>query len=253
LGYYSFRIRFSDGLNTSDWIYANDAYILMNHVPEVNDLSVKEPVFRVGRIAITANVTDMDDLERNLQPTFEYRGPSGTWVSQDDLDNYFTGPPEYIDGQWRIEFETPEGAPVGAYSFRVRFTDGNDTSDWLTSTDALTVTAHPDDKGEEELSMWMWLLPLIIALVAILLLVILYSRKKKEPEEGLPKEEGEKPLGEVEPSERVEPKEEKVPSGEEIPTTESRQGSVSEVPKGDSGKPDELHKKRIPPPPPPRK
>ncbi|UCG70528.1 MAG: right-handed parallel beta-helix repeat-containing protein [Thermoplasmata archaeon] len=140
LGDYSFRVRFSDEHDTGDWFEKLDSLALINNAPEVEALTVPPSGYRLEAIYITANGTDPDGSEYALTPSFQYKGPlDSEWISQGDLGSYFTGEPQYVSGNWRIEFIPPVDADLGKYSFTVQFSDGIYPSQWTTQLDSFTL------------------------------------------------------------------------------------------------------------------
>ncbi|UCE73428.1 MAG: right-handed parallel beta-helix repeat-containing protein [Methanomassiliicoccales archaeon] len=139
VGLYSFRVQFSDDNDTCDWTTNGNSFTLMNNEPEVEDLTVPSSGYRLETIYISANGIDGDKAEGSLTPTFEYKEPGGNWKAYDDQGSYFTGPPEYLSGQWKIVFQVPTDGAMGQYGFRVRFSDGTDTSDWTTKENSFTL------------------------------------------------------------------------------------------------------------------
>jgi PKD repeat protein len=122
---YDFRVRFHDGDGYSEWLTKDNLVKVSNAVPVVTSLKIADDtMFRMDSVKITAEVSDSDQDESELTPNFQYKGPTGGWVSQDSSGSYF-GDANYIGGgEWEIDFEPPAGADIGDYSFRVEFTDG---------------------------------------------------------------------------------------------------------------------------------
>ncbi len=137
-GLYDFRVWFedTDGDNSSTF-QIFDIIEVLNDLPEVDDLNIPASGYRLQTIYITANGTDAEKNESSLTPNFQYRGPNDSnWISYGDSGSYLTGIPQYINNYWRIEFVPTAEAECGNYSFRVQFSDGNDTSQWMTLQDS---------------------------------------------------------------------------------------------------------------------
>jgi parallel beta-helix repeat protein len=140
LGLYSFRVQFSNSTNTSEWETELDSFTLLNNIPRVIDLSVPFSVYRLATAYIISNGSDLDDAEAELTPMFQYKGPNDSeWISQVDPGNYFSGTPQYTGVFWQIPFTPPADADLGEYSFRVRYSDYQDTGEWLDKNNSLTV------------------------------------------------------------------------------------------------------------------
>ncbi len=146
LGLYSFRVRLTDtDGGTSAWLTMTDAFQLMSSELLVVDLDVPPSGYRLETIYITANGSNPGGPESALTPAFQYKGPTGDWISQGDQDSYFTSAPEYIDNYWRIVFNPPADAELGLYSYRVCFSNGTDTTEWMTKTDSFTLMNNPPE------------------------------------------------------------------------------------------------------------
>jgi len=123
-----------------------DCFILklltsINNIPTALDLRISETVvYRNNSIYLYSNGTDIEDLEKNLTPHFEYRDPNEqVWNS-----TYFSAP-QYQNSKWYVSFTPPKNATLGLYDLRVRF---NDTglfniyklfSNWFYLNDSLLV------------------------------------------------------------------------------------------------------------------
>jgi uncharacterized membrane protein len=113
-----------------------------NSHPLAIDLKLsKSTVFRTNSVYVYSNGTDIEDIEQNLTPDFEYRDPNDqVW------NNTYLSSPQYQNTRWEVTFTPPKTAVVGLYDFRVRF---NDTipalSVWLCINDSLSVLNNIPD------------------------------------------------------------------------------------------------------------
>jgi len=130
---FKYDVYFSNGtiLDSAPWV------IDLNEVPD------SIPAGR-GKVNITANGSDDEDLENVLTVVFEYR--DSNWPNWNttylDTATYVGIPPL---GYWHINFTPPSEAPLGYYDFRVRFQDQTGRlSDWFYDLDAVFVSFPPD-------------------------------------------------------------------------------------------------------------
>jgi hypothetical protein len=151
LGLYSFRVRFSDGTNTSDWTELTDSLELINQPPQIEDITVPSTGKRLDPIDIFIDASDPDFPEEALNLSLEYKSPSGELMSHGDSGSYFTGDPQFVGAQWRVPFTAPAGSELGAYSFRVKISDGDNETNWLTLTDAFILVENPNDPDDDGL------------------------------------------------------------------------------------------------------
>jgi chitodextrinase len=141
LGEYDFQVRFFDDVDYSDNLIKTSLVEVTNVKPVVSSLSISDSTaYRMDTITLTAQVSDADQDEGTLTPNFQYKGPSGGWISQSSSSSYFNPPSYMTEGKWEIEFEPPADADVGEYSFSVEFTDNEGiTSDPYELISALTL------------------------------------------------------------------------------------------------------------------
>ena len=104
--------------------------------PTVVNLNIsKSFITRTNLIYLYSNGTDIEDIEKNFTPYFEYRGPhEQVWNST------FFSTPQYNNSRWEISFTPPKNATLGLYDFRVKFNDtGGLFSNWFYLNDSLMV------------------------------------------------------------------------------------------------------------------
>jgi hypothetical protein len=130
---FKFDIYFSNGtiLDSAPWI------IDLNEMPDSIDAGG-------GKINITVNGSDDEDLENVLTVLIEYRDPN--WQNWNttylEILTYVGIPPS---GYWHIYFTPPLDAPSGYYDFRVRCQDQSGRwSNWFYDLDAVFVSIPPD-------------------------------------------------------------------------------------------------------------
>jgi parallel beta-helix repeat protein len=124
LGSYHFRVTFHDGTDYSDELDTQNLIHVSNSVPIVTSLTVSATSeFRMQPITLTALVSDTDHDADTLIPNFQYQGPSGGFVSQDDSNYFSDSGYDSTTGRWEITFTPPSDAEVGIYTFQVQFTD----------------------------------------------------------------------------------------------------------------------------------
>ncbi|UCE37572.1 MAG: right-handed parallel beta-helix repeat-containing protein [Thermoplasmata archaeon] len=135
IGDYDFRVRLLDSdSDYSNWYYLNESLEVKNNIPSVLDLSLSDTeVFREDVIYLYANAQDDEKDEDDLIPTFEYSLDEFFW------DTSYLGTPMYISGQWQVELSPPKDADLGDYSFRVSFSDGDDSSYLMYKYNALDI------------------------------------------------------------------------------------------------------------------
>jgi hypothetical protein len=151
LGYYSFRVKFSDGLNESELSELIDSFLLINDPPVIEGITVPSTGMRLDPIDIFIDISDTESSEEEIEVTIEYKSPSGDWISFDDPGSYFTSDPEYVGGQWRVPFNPPAGSELGNYSFRVKVSDGDNETEWFTLTNTFQLTENPEDPDDDGL------------------------------------------------------------------------------------------------------
>jgi hypothetical protein len=145
-GTFEFQCRFENSEGEfSDYMEGSVDISVLNNAPQVQDLVVPSLAYRLETIYLLADGIDADEMEGELDPEFEYETPDGIWMTPVDSSSYFINLPEYVNGQWTIEFEAPYNAPLGEYRFRVKLSDGIDETDWYTIADGLTLLANPED------------------------------------------------------------------------------------------------------------
>jgi len=96
--------------------------------------------YRGGSVWVYANATDVEDLESELTPIFEWSTDGASWS-----DTYFNqGSKEFITDYWRVRFIPPIDAALGDYSIRVTFQDlKEDPSQSYAVTGGLEVKNYP--------------------------------------------------------------------------------------------------------------
>ncbi|UCG68027.1 MAG: PKD domain-containing protein, partial [Thermoplasmata archaeon] len=141
LGNYDFQVWFRDDDGGESSPKEGTAMIeVQNVVPTADTLSIPDTSgYRGESVIITADATDDDHGEAGLTPTFEYSSDGVNWVGIDDGGSYFQDSPQYIDQRWQVTFTPDVNADIGDYSFRVQFSDGEVTSDWITKNNAYEV------------------------------------------------------------------------------------------------------------------
>ena len=140
---YTNSIDFPNTTNAFDTSYNgnNDGFVIKfniypNNISKVLDLKISDPkVFRTNSIYLFSNASDLNDLEKNLTPFFEYRDPNDqVW------NNTYFSDPYYNNSRWEISFTPPKNATLGLYDFKVRFNDtGSLFSNWFYLNNSLTV------------------------------------------------------------------------------------------------------------------
>jgi PKD repeat protein len=166
VGDYSFRVAFSDGIDTTTYMEKTDAYELLNQPPEVEITSPDSGTQSSTTIKFTIDVNDDKDTDFTYEWDFDDGGSSTE------------------------ESPTHEFDPGDSYDVTVKVTD----SDGDSTEEEITITIPSDGGGDGTSSgeeggddMMMFLLLLIIIIVVVVLLVVfLLTKKKKKPEEGLP-------------------------------------------------------------------
>lgn len=126
-GDYDFRFKVTDSDSESSfWLYRNESLEVLNNIPSVIDLTLSgSEIFRGEELVIYSNAEDTETDEDGLVPTFEYSIDSFTWESK------YLGEAEYQSGGWQIVFSPPFEMDPGTMSFRVKFSDQTDESNWM--------------------------------------------------------------------------------------------------------------------------
>jgi parallel beta-helix repeat protein len=182
LGDYDFRVWFEDDDEDESTPKEGTALVEVKNVgPTADAITVPTSSgFRLEPVIITADATDDDHGEAGLTATFQYSSDGVNWVGSDDGGSYFQDSPTYINQRWQITFTPPADADLGQYSFRVQFSDGEETSDWVTKNNAyevqnsepeveitspapgeqqsseVTFSASADDKEDPNTLEWEW-------------------------------------------------------------------------------------------------
>ena len=135
LGEYDFKVWFEDeeGDQSNELILSDEAnkVEVKNVIPIANSLNIPSSSgYRKEQIIITADATDTDHGEAALDAIFEYKGPQGDWIGIGDSGSYL-GSPQFTNSQWQVTFQPDEVAELGDYSFRVRFYDGKEYSNYI--------------------------------------------------------------------------------------------------------------------------
>jgi parallel beta-helix repeat protein len=141
LGDYDFQVLFEDDDGDPSTPKEGAALVQVKNVePTADAISVPTSSgFRLQPLIITADGTDDDHGEAGLTATFQYSSDGVNWVGSDESGSYFQDSPTYINQRWQITFTPPADAALGQYSFRVQFSDGEETSDWVTKNNAYEV------------------------------------------------------------------------------------------------------------------
>jgi len=158
LGDYSFRVRFYDGEEYSDYIERNNVYKVKNNEPEVEITSPTPGQQQSSEVSFTATAFDPDD--DNLDYLWDF-GDDETSEEESPTHTY---------------------AEPGTYTVRVRVTDDNNVYD----EDTISITIGGPSKDKDQDILLYILLLVVIVVVVLLILVLLMTKKKKKPEEGLP-------------------------------------------------------------------
>jgi parallel beta-helix repeat protein len=131
LGWYDFKIRFTDSDSGNNETIVNGLVNVINSLPVPIDINPSSPTVSkgVGSIFINVNAMDYEDAEDLLTIEVEYQlNNSGNWQSA------YIGPQSYAgsppSGNLRVTFQPDSGAALGFYDFRVRVID----TDLATST-----------------------------------------------------------------------------------------------------------------------
>ncbi len=125
---------FNGGFDT--YVFKLGPAPINNSIPSVLDLKVSDDcVLRTNEVYLFSNGSDVEDIEKNLTPIFEYRDPNGNFWNRTYFYNL-----KYNNSRWEIIFKPPKDAILGQYDFRVMF---NDTyplfSSWFYLNNFLTV------------------------------------------------------------------------------------------------------------------
>jgi len=110
--------------------------IIPNNYPNILDLKISKPkVLRTNSIYLFSNASDIEDIEKNLTPFFEYRDSNEKIWNKSHFSN-----PYYNNSRWEVRFTPPKIATLGLYDFKVRFNDtGLLLSNWFYLNNSLTV------------------------------------------------------------------------------------------------------------------
>jgi hypothetical protein len=142
LGDYDFKVLFEDKAGAEGNVIKVDDLVNVENVPPSNVvLSVPtNPLKREKSVTVSATVEDADHGEGGLTAVFQYKGPfDSDWTDYDDPGSYFEDDPVYLSDQWQIDFTPAGSADLGDYSFRVQFSDGEESSTWIENIDAFAV------------------------------------------------------------------------------------------------------------------
>jgi hypothetical protein len=174
-GYYSFRVQFTDGTETTSWEEEIDAFELLNEIPEVEITSPSKRDQSSEKVNFEALVTDDKD------DTFTWE-----WDFGDDENSEDESPTH--------TYEIHETSRT--YTVTVTVVDGDDGEAEDTITITIPGSEEPPEEppgngnetsGKEESNMMLYLLLIIIVVVVVvLLLVFMLNKKKKKPEAGVP-------------------------------------------------------------------
>ncbi|UCH89635.1 MAG: SBBP repeat-containing protein [Thermoplasmata archaeon] len=135
LGYFDFRVKFSDSdLGWSCWYYENNSLIVYNDNPKLLDVQFsKTSVLRTDSVNLYINATDDEASEADLKCYVQYNTPDdeSEW-------HYISG--GYSSNRWSYAFKTEKDFYLGTYDFRVEFEDNYDASSgWIYINDSLEV------------------------------------------------------------------------------------------------------------------
>jgi parallel beta-helix repeat protein len=123
LGIYNFRVRFQDqDTDWSEWKNLENITVENAQPVSVDFLAGASQMHRSESIWIFANGTDAEELESDLSVEFYYDEPGGGTVWE---QTYLGSAVWDAGGFWKVQLSLPSDAPLGLYSFRVRFTDSN--------------------------------------------------------------------------------------------------------------------------------
>jgi hypothetical protein len=148
IGFYNFRVTFTDLDGDSDTETQNSMVQVMNNLPTAIDINPSQANIRAGvadLLRIQVNAEDIEDDESQLtigEIDWQYEG-SSTWSSTWFGDQGYDASGGFL---W-IEFEPPSDATPGLYSFRVKVQDedGDMSDPWIEIFDAVTVTSPQPD------------------------------------------------------------------------------------------------------------
>ncbi len=104
------------------WQDAFLSKIEFNNLPHVLDINVsKESVYRTEWVYLYANGSDVEDIEADLTPTFEYKHNSDpNWLTSATGN---LGTPAWFNNRWRVKLDFVITDKIGQYDFQVKFTD----------------------------------------------------------------------------------------------------------------------------------
>ena len=138
LGLYDFQVKFTDRNNgKSNWLTEYDQLEVKNNKPTIIDFYYSDnEVLRTKSITLIADCIDVEDIESGLEPTLEYRSPTGLWGSSWISNiNY-----NHETAHWEANFTPNKYAELGLYDFRVKFEDmDNGKTNWLIEYDQVEV------------------------------------------------------------------------------------------------------------------
>jgi len=138
-GNYTVFARLTDGDGSESDIVSIGLDVL-NKKPIALDLWADiDKVNRTQSLFIYANASDDMDIDV-LTSTFQYRAPSGNWVTLSG-GSYNTS-----DGYWTVEFIPPNDVELGLYDLRVNFGDDEPRHH-------LTAMASPSQKNESTIQL----------------------------------------------------------------------------------------------------
>ena len=137
LGLYDFRVKFEDKNSTeSYWLTINNAMKIINNIPIVLDMNYSaNTVFRTDSIIIVAVGNDIENVQGDLKPEFQYK------LNSDDNWTDLSGSVYNISNNlWEIKLNPTFEDEIGLYDFQVRFIDGNGTkSEWYVKQNRVEV------------------------------------------------------------------------------------------------------------------
>ncbi|UCG68651.1 MAG: PKD domain-containing protein [Thermoplasmata archaeon] len=141
LGNYDFRVWFVDRDGDESNIIEVENFVEVLNIPPIVNYFIVHSTsgYRLDSFLIIANGSDEDQGENGLIPIFQYKTPTGDWISVEDNGSYFQDSPNYYTNHWMVMFQIPANAELGQYSFRVQFFDGNDTSEWMLKENYFTL------------------------------------------------------------------------------------------------------------------
>jgi len=147
LGFYDFKIRFTDSDSGYNETIVNGLINVINSLPVPIDINPSSPTVSrgVGSIFLNVNAMDYEDAEDLLTIEVEYQlNNSGNWQST------YIGPQSYAgsppSGYLRVTFQPDSGATLGFYDFRVRVIDTDlatsNNPEWIYTYNAVEVLSQ---------------------------------------------------------------------------------------------------------------